>query len=72
MLSAGLQGDKRGEYVIIVEGAAQTENPLNALSEREHILHYIAGGMDKKEAVKQAARDRGISKSEMYKFSLGL
>ncbi len=72
MLSEGLQGDKRGEYVIIVEGAAQTENPLNALSEREHILHYIAGGMDKKEAVKQAARDRGISKSEMYKFSLGL
>ncbi len=72
MLSEGLQGDKRGEYVIIVEGAAQTANPLNALSEREHILHYIAGGMDKKEAVKQAARDRGIPKSEMYKFSLGL
>lgn len=71
-LSQGLQGEKRGEFVIIVEGASQTENPLNNLSEREHILHYMAGGMDKKDAVKQAAKDRGIPKSEMYKFSLGL
>ena len=69
-LSEGLSGEKRGEYVVIVEGAEKTENPLNALSEKEHILHYIAGGMDKKDAVKQAAKDRGVPKSEMYKFSL--
>lgn len=71
-LSEGLQGEKRGEYVIIVEGAQSMENPLNSLSETEHILHYMAGGMDKKDAVKQAAKDRGVPKSEMYKFSLGL
>ncbi len=70
MLSKGLQGERRGEFVIIVEGAKNVENPLCSLSEKEHILHYIAGGMDKKDAVKQAAKDRGVSKSEMYKFSL--
>ena len=71
-LKDGLAGEKRGEYVIIVEGATESENELCALSEREHILHYIKQGLDKKEAVKQAAKDRGISKSEMYKFSLDL
>lgn len=71
-LKDGLPGEKRGEYVILVEGAKETENALNSLPESEHILHYIRAGMDKKEAVKQAAKDRGVSKSEMYKFSLDL
>lgn len=71
-LSQGLEGEKRGEYVLIVEGAGESENPLNSLSEREHILHYMGGGMDKKEAVKQAAKDRGVPKSELYKYSIDL
>lgn len=71
-LRDGLKGEKRGEYVLIVEGAKECENPLNSLSEKEHILHYMSGGMDKKEAIKQAAKDRGVSKSEMYKFSLDI
>lgn len=71
-LSQGLQGEKRGEYVLVVEGAKGQENPLNSLDERQHIIHYINQGLDKKEAVKQAAKDRGISKSEMYKFSLDI
>ena len=71
-LKDGLQGEKRGEYVIIVEGAKEGENPLNSLPEKEHILHYMQGGMDKKDAVKQAAKDRGVSKSELYKFSIDL
>lgn len=71
-LAEGLRGEKRGEYVIVVEGAASRENPLNALSEREHIQHYIAQGMDKKEALKAAARDRGVTKSSLYKFTLDL
>lgn len=70
-LSEGLPGEKRGEYVLIVEGG-KSENELCKLTEKEHILHYMSGGMDKKEAVKQAAKDRGVPKSEMYKFSLDL
>lgn len=71
-LSQGFNGERRGEFVVIVQGATATENPLNSLSEREHILHYMSQGLDKKEAIKQAAKDRGVTKSEIYKFSLDL
>lgn len=71
-LKEGLTGEKRGEYVIIVEGAEERENPLNRLSEREHILHYIGEGLDKKEALKRTARDRGVPKTELYKFTIDL
>ena len=71
-LKDGLAGEKRGEYVLIVEGAAARENPLNELSPEEHIKHYINAGMDKKEALKAAAKDRGVSKSELYKYTVDL
>lgn len=71
-LSEGLSGEKRGEYVLIIEGAKETENSLNKLSEEEHILRYMHGGMSKKDAVKQAAKDRGVSKSELYKYSINI
>ena len=71
-LSQGLQGEKRGEYVLVVEGAKEGESPLNSLSEKEHIRHYMAAGLDKKEALKRAAKDRGVSKSELYPFSIDL
>lgn len=71
-LADGLAGEKRGEYVLIVGGAEEKESPLNALSEREHIKHYMAAGLDKKEALKRAAKDRGVSKSELYPFSVDI
>lgn len=71
-LKEGLAGEKRGEYVIIVKGADERTNSLNSLTEREHIQHYMRAGMDKKDAVKQAAKDRGIPKSEMYRYGLDL
>ena len=71
-LSEGLAGEKRGEYVIVVEGAAEVENPLNALSETEHIRHYMAEGLSKKDALKRAAADRGVPKSALYPFTVGL
>ena len=70
MLSEGLAGEKRGEYVLLVKGAQKRENPLNSLSERDHIAHYKALGMSEKDALKAAAKDRGVSKSELYKFTI--
>ena len=72
LLSEGLPGEKRGEYVLIVEGASPAENPLNALSVGEHVRAYMQQGLDKKEALKRTARDRGISKSEVYREALDL
>lgn len=70
-LKDGLPGEKRGEYVLIVEGASD-ENPLCKLGVKEHLLHYMSGGMDKKEAIKQVAKDRNTAKSEIYKAALEL
>ena len=71
-LSQGLPGEKRGEYVLLVEGAKENESPLNALSVQEHIKHYMKAGLDKKEALKRVAKDRGVSKSEIYPYSVDL
>ena len=62
--------EPRGEYVLIVEGASEPkrdENPLLSLSPEEHVKHYIDGGMSKMDAIKAAARDRGVPKSVLYK-----
>lgn len=72
LLSEGLPGERRGEYVLVVEGAPEAENPRNALSVREHVLSYMKEGLDKKEALKRAAKDRGVPKSELYKETLDL
>ena len=71
-LKDGLSGEKRGEYVLVVEGAKARENPLCALSVREHVQAYLDEGLDKKEALKRAARDRGVPKSALYKETLDL
>ena len=66
--------EPRGEYVLIVEGcdlsSSNDENPLLGLNPEEHVRHYINQGMTKMDAIKAAARDRRISKSEMYKLIL--
>ena len=72
LLSEGLAGEKRGEYVLVVEGAGEMKNPLSELSVRDHVKAYMDEGYDKKEALKLAARDRGVTKSELYKETLDL
>ena len=64
-LSEGLKGEKRGEYVLLVEGAAKT-SPLNALSPKEHVQKYLDEGLSKMDALKRAAKDRGVPKSSLY------
>lgn len=61
--------NSRGEFVIVVEGAS-VQNALNSLKIEEHIEHYIRTGVSRMEALKLVARDRNISKSEVYKYSL--
>lgn len=68
-LKDGLKNEPKGEYVILVEKCEES-NPLLALSEREHIKYYIDGGMDKKDALKTVAKERGVSKSSLYKYTV--
>ncbi len=60
----------RGEYVLVVEGAPTgsmaPQNDLLSLTVEEHLNHYIASGMTKKDAIKAVAKDRGVPKNEIY------
>ncbi len=66
------QNEPRGECVIVMEGRSRRElrreeqKKWEELSVQEHVGHYEALGMDRKEAMKQAAKDRGVSKREIY------
>lgn len=60
----------RGEYVIVVEGfsgeTGEESAEWDGMTVCEHVESYISKGMDSKEAVKQTAKDRGVSKREVY------
>lgn len=61
--------DDKGEFVLVVN--RQTEqNPLCSLTVEEHIGYYVNGGMSKNEAVKAVAKDRNVSKNEIYRQTL--
>lgn len=62
----------KGEIVVVVEGAKPKEEALNKLGIEEHIRHYLESGLDKKEAVKRVAADRGVAKSVIYARALEL
>lgn len=60
----------KGEYVIIIdennEEQDNNENELNELSLEDHYKYYENLGLDKKEIIKKIAKDRGVTKNEIY------
>lgn len=67
------QNEPRGEYVLVVEGflgvrLSDEAERLNSLTPEEHVEAYVAEGMARMDAIKKAAKDRGMSKSELYKI----
>ena len=54
--------------IILIEGAQfkEKEMELNELSLDEHFEFYKNQGFDKKEIIKKIAKDRGVSKNEIY------
>jgi len=61
----------KGEMVLVVEGFKPDER-AQTLSVAERLSELIAAGADKKEAVKLAAKEYGLPKSEVYRESIGL
>lgn len=68
-LKDGLPSEPKGEFVLLVEKCTEI-NPLLALSEEEHIKRYLEQGLDKKDALKRVAKERGVSKSSLYKYTI--
>ena len=66
----------KGEYVLVIEGLDPKvlEDKSKAfwlsLTVEEHMEYYMNQGIDKKEAMKLAAKDRGIPKREIYNMTL--
>ncbi len=64
--------EPRGEYVLVLAGAdpdvlrEKEQEQYKGLSMEAHVAQYEAAGMDRKEAMKAVARDRGIGKREVY------
>ena len=62
----------KGECVLVIEGrsreqiAQEEKAQWEEMSIEEHMEHYLSQGMDKKEAMKAVAKDRGISKRDVY------
>lgn len=62
----------RGEYVLVIAGRDRQELKLEkqkswgAMSIQEHVAMYENQGIDRKEAMRMAAKDRGISKRDVY------
>ncbi len=57
----------KGEYVLIIEGLKGEKPFFEGLSVEEHVGFYMKQGMDKMNAIKACAKDRGVSKNEIYK-----
>lgn len=68
--------EPKGEYVLIISGKTfetkerEAREAWKSLSVEEHMAHYEASGMERKEAMKQVAKDRGISKRDVYQALL--
>lgn len=57
----------KGEFVLVIEGCREEKTAdYSDLSVEEHVKNYIDGGMSENEAIKAAAKDRGMRKNEVY------
>lgn len=68
--------EPKGEYVLVLEGRQRLEliqkrqQDFQKISLLDHMQLYEEQGMDRKAAMKQVAKDRGVSKREIYQALL--
>lgn len=73
-LAAAAETEPRGEYVLVIEGkdeaeiAAEKYKSFLEMTIEEHMEMYLGRGLDRKEAMKQVAADRGVRKQDIYKY----
>ena len=68
--------EPRGEYVLVLEGRShasideEERSRFENMSVQEHVELYEEQGLNRKDAMKQAAKDRGVSKRDIYRSLL--
>ena len=76
MLHFYKENEPRGEYVLVLEGksfeelAEEEQKTWEAMTLEEHMAVYENQGIARKEAMKLVAKDRGISKRDVYQALL--
>ncbi|WP_429147136.1 16S rRNA (cytidine(1402)-2'-O)-methyltransferase [Anaerotaenia torta] len=66
--------EPKGEYVLVIEGRsgeeleAEEQERWGAVALTEHMELYTKQGFDKKEAMRAVARDRGVSRRDIYQM----
>ena len=74
LLSYYEEREPRGEYVLVICGKSREEiikeqqSTWEEMSIEEHMAHYEKQGIDHKEAMKLVAKDRGVSKRDIYQY----
>ncbi len=69
--------EPRGEYVLVIEGKSfhtqkeELARQYREMSIEDHMKQYEDQGIDRKEAMKLVAKDRGMTKREIYAYLLG-
>lgn len=60
----------KGEFVMVIEGNNNSENDyldfINSLSLEEHYQFYSSQGFSKNDIIKKIAKDKNVSKNEIY------
>ena len=68
--------EPRGECVLVIEGKSRRKIREESIAEwevlsvEEHMEYYTGRGIDRKEAMKLVARDRGVGKRDIYQMLL--
>lgn len=68
------ENEPKGEFVLVVKGKDESElkeeeiRSWDEVSLEDHMKIYLDKGMNKKEAMKAVAGDRGVSKRDIYKL----
>ena len=58
--------EPRGEYVLVIEGRSNSDDAAPDMTPEEAVAFYEEQGMDKKDAIKSAAKLLGVPKNEIY------
>ena len=72
------ENEPRGEYVLVMEGKSleqkkqEQQQSFSEMPIEEHMKKYEEQGVDRKEAMKLVAKERGISKRDVYQYLLDL
>ena len=68
------ENEPKGECVIVIKGRSREEleremrEAWENMSIEAHVEHYLSQGYDKKEAMKKAGKDRGVSRRDIYNY----